>query len=184
MQTKTNTHGFTIIEVLIVLAIAGLVMLIVFMTVPTLQRNSRNYQRKYAADQVASSMAEYYNSNAQQYADSPAAMCTFFTTYASGIGSMTDSCNPTYVSGNHCVLVNLTRFDVCYHDRMNTPHSYIGSEDEISIILGHWCNSGTHYYAPDGTNPITSNGGGDDNLLSYAVWVQLEKGPVYCIDNK
>jgi prepilin-type N-terminal cleavage/methylation domain-containing protein len=38
--------GFTIIEVLIVLAIAGMIMLIVFQAIPTLQRNSRNNQRK------------------------------------------------------------------------------------------------------------------------------------------
>ncbi len=46
MKTKLrNQKGFTIIEVLIVLAIAGLIMLIVFLAVPALQRNSRNTQR-------------------------------------------------------------------------------------------------------------------------------------------
>ena len=43
-KTKRD-EGFTIIEVLIVLAIAGLIMLIVFLAVPALQRNSRNTQR-------------------------------------------------------------------------------------------------------------------------------------------
>jgi prepilin-type N-terminal cleavage/methylation domain-containing protein len=42
---KRNDKGFTIIEVLIVLAIAGLILLIVFLAVPALQRNSRNTQR-------------------------------------------------------------------------------------------------------------------------------------------
>ena len=48
MQTnlRKKTGGFTIIEVLIVLVIAGLIMLIVFLAVPALQRNSRNTQRK------------------------------------------------------------------------------------------------------------------------------------------
>jgi prepilin-type N-terminal cleavage/methylation domain-containing protein len=41
-----KSEGFTIIEVLIVLAIAGLIMLIVFLAVPALQRNSRNTQRR------------------------------------------------------------------------------------------------------------------------------------------
>jgi prepilin-type N-terminal cleavage/methylation domain-containing protein len=44
-KTK-DQKGFTIIEVLIVLAIAGLILLIVFLAVPALQRNSRNTQRK------------------------------------------------------------------------------------------------------------------------------------------
>ena len=44
-KTKRE-EGFTIIEVLIVLAIAGLILLIVFLAIPALQRNSRNTQRK------------------------------------------------------------------------------------------------------------------------------------------
>lgn len=43
---KSNSSGFTIIEVMIVLAIAGLILLIVFLAVPALQRNARNTQRK------------------------------------------------------------------------------------------------------------------------------------------
>ena len=41
-----KSRGFTIVEVLIVLAIAGVIMLVVFLAVPTLQRNSRNTQRR------------------------------------------------------------------------------------------------------------------------------------------
>ena len=43
---KKNSKGFTIIEVLIVLAIAGLIMLVVFLAVPALQRNQRNSSRR------------------------------------------------------------------------------------------------------------------------------------------
>lgn len=53
---KKNNEGFTIIEVLIVLAIAGLIMLIVFLAVPALQRNSRNTQRR---NDVASLLGAY-----------------------------------------------------------------------------------------------------------------------------
>ena len=41
-----NQSGFTIVEVMIVLAIAGLVLAIVFIAVPALQRNARNTQRR------------------------------------------------------------------------------------------------------------------------------------------
>lgn len=44
-MTDTKQKGFTIIEIMIVLAIAGLILLIVIMTIPTLQRNGRNNQR-------------------------------------------------------------------------------------------------------------------------------------------
>lgn len=57
-QTKKRTEGFTIIEVLIVLAIAGLIMLIVFLAVPALQRNSRNNARNNDASRIASAVTE------------------------------------------------------------------------------------------------------------------------------
>lgn len=58
-----NASGFTIIEVLIVLAIAGLIMLIVFLAVPALQRNSRNTQRTNDASLVASAVNECLTNN-------------------------------------------------------------------------------------------------------------------------
>lgn len=41
-----QTTGFTIIEVVLVLAIAGLIFLMVFIALPALQRNQRDAQRK------------------------------------------------------------------------------------------------------------------------------------------
>lgn len=64
MNTKLkNQSGFTIIEVLIVLAIAGLIMLIVFLAVPALQRNSRNTQRSNDAARVAGAINECLANN-------------------------------------------------------------------------------------------------------------------------
>ncbi len=54
-------EGFTIIEVLIVLAIAGLIILIVFLAVPALQRNSRNTQRRNDVQAALGSFQEYMN---------------------------------------------------------------------------------------------------------------------------
>lgn len=59
MLKKNNQKGFTIIEVLIVLAIAGLIMLVVFLAVPALQRNSRNTQRKNDVSVVLGAISEY-----------------------------------------------------------------------------------------------------------------------------
>ena len=41
-----NQQGFTIVEVMIVLAIAGLILAVVFVAVPALQRNQRNNARR------------------------------------------------------------------------------------------------------------------------------------------
>ena len=61
---KRKQEGFTIIEVLIVLAIAGLILLIVFLAVPALQRNSRNTQRKSDVSALLAGINDYAgNSN-------------------------------------------------------------------------------------------------------------------------
>jgi prepilin-type N-terminal cleavage/methylation domain-containing protein len=62
-KLRKRTEGFTIIEVLIVLAIAGLILLIVFLAVPALQRNSRNTQRKNDASAMAGAIANYISNN-------------------------------------------------------------------------------------------------------------------------
>jgi prepilin-type N-terminal cleavage/methylation domain-containing protein len=59
--TKRNQSGFTIIEVMIVLAIAGVIMLALFLAVPALQRNSRNNQRSSDAALIAASVNECLN---------------------------------------------------------------------------------------------------------------------------
>lgn len=55
---KKNNKGFTIIEVLIVLAIAGLIMLIVFLAVPALRRNSNNQAARNDASKVLAAVSE------------------------------------------------------------------------------------------------------------------------------
>lgn len=63
-QTKLkDAKGFTIIEVLIVLAIAGLILLIVFLAVPALQRNSRNTQARNEAANVLGALSEFVSNN-------------------------------------------------------------------------------------------------------------------------
>lgn len=63
LKNTKSQKGFTIIEVLIVLAIAGLILLIVFLAVPALQRNSRNTQRKDDVSRVLGAAQEVINNN-------------------------------------------------------------------------------------------------------------------------
>lgn len=62
-KLKKQSEGFTIIEVLIVLAIAGLIMLIVFLAVPALQRNQRNTSRRSDASRIGSAATNYATNN-------------------------------------------------------------------------------------------------------------------------
>lgn len=56
-------EGFTIIEVLIVLAIAGLILVIVLVAVPQLQRNQRNEGRRADAARVGTAVSNWMANN-------------------------------------------------------------------------------------------------------------------------
>jgi type IV pilus assembly protein PilA len=59
LKNRKSQEGFTIIEVLIVLAIAGLILLIVFLAVPNLQRSSRNTQVRNGVSTVLGYVSDY-----------------------------------------------------------------------------------------------------------------------------
>jgi len=59
--------GFTIIEVVLVLAIAGLIFLIVFLALPQLQQSRRDTQRRNDAGRVVATLETYAGNNNGQY---------------------------------------------------------------------------------------------------------------------
>lgn len=63
LKKLQNNKGFTIIEVMIVLAIAGLIILIVLLAVPALQRNGRNTTLKADASAIAGAITEFRANN-------------------------------------------------------------------------------------------------------------------------
>lgn len=56
--------GFTIIEVVLVLAIAGLIFLMVFVALPALQRSQRDTQRRNDMSRFISQLSQYQANNA------------------------------------------------------------------------------------------------------------------------
>jgi len=66
-NVRRNSHAFTIIEVMIVLAIAGLIMLIVFLAIPALQRAARNANRRHDVGLVIAYVNEYRTHNKGEY---------------------------------------------------------------------------------------------------------------------
>lgn len=55
--------GFTIVEVILVLAIAGLIFMMVFMAVPALQRNQRDAQRREDMLFLVETVKDYQRNN-------------------------------------------------------------------------------------------------------------------------
>jgi len=65
-MAKQNTNfkkGFTIIEVVLVLAIAGLIFLMVFVALPALQRSQRDTQRRNDYSMLSTAITNYMTNN-------------------------------------------------------------------------------------------------------------------------
>ena len=63
MTKNDNKKGFTIIEVVLVLAIAGLIFAMVFIALPALQRSQRDQSRKNDASTVAAAISNWNAAN-------------------------------------------------------------------------------------------------------------------------
>ena len=60
---QSEPRGFTIIEVVLVLAIAGLIFLMVFVALPALQRSQRDTQRRNDMSRVDTSLVQFQTNN-------------------------------------------------------------------------------------------------------------------------
>ena len=60
---KNSKKGFTIIEVVLVLAIAGLIFLMVFIALPAMQRNQRDTQRRDDYGMLSTAITNYSANN-------------------------------------------------------------------------------------------------------------------------
>jgi prepilin-type N-terminal cleavage/methylation domain-containing protein len=63
MNTQYKEKGFTIIEVVLVLAIAGLIFLMVFLALPALQSSQRDSARKNDVSIIAAAVSTYTGNN-------------------------------------------------------------------------------------------------------------------------
>lgn len=63
MRKLNKEKGFSIIEVMIVMAVAGLIMAIIFLAVPALQRNQRNTSRKSDMGRLGAAITEWVSNN-------------------------------------------------------------------------------------------------------------------------
>jgi prepilin-type N-terminal cleavage/methylation domain-containing protein len=159
------SRGFTIIEVMIVLAIAGLILLMVFLSVPALGRNARNAERKNDLGKFVAAVEEYrVNSGLGVKApfsdhDDAIAQAEFNNFKQHYLGSAYQRYTLTKVAGD------------------STSHATMPDEDQIIYFPLHFCNHGT---AP-ATDTVDS--GSTHSLYTYAVLIGLEPNTYYCLDN-
>lgn len=70
MKKESSKKGFTIVEVALVLAIAGLIFLMVFIALPAVQRTQRDAKRRDDVGVLLSAIQKYQNNNRGSLPDS------------------------------------------------------------------------------------------------------------------
>jgi prepilin-type N-terminal cleavage/methylation domain-containing protein len=153
---QKNKEGFTIIEVVLVLAIAGLIFLMVFIALPALQRGQRDSQRRNDLSRMQTAINNYQSNNRGAL---PSDWPGFKTSYLEAGGD-------TFIdpSGNNYALVA----------GGTTPPTVAGFESSsprIYITTAAVCG------ANESLN--TTNQGG----RKVALQMRLEGGGIACVNN-
>lgn len=161
INKKQSSKGFTIIEVLIVLAIAGLIIAVVLIAIPQLQRNQRNEARKSVVNRIKTEYDAYAGNNNGNYPHNvgtgPAFDIAAFTTrYLTGLNLENPSTGTNYALANPVAVPGALP--------ANNP-----SSNALAIYTSAECT---------GETPVTKTG-----ARNYAFWVSLEGGAFYCVDN-
>lgn len=69
-RLQKKEDGFTIIEVMIVLAIGALILVVVLVAIPQLQRNQRNQARQNVVSRVMTELSAYAGNNRGEFPES------------------------------------------------------------------------------------------------------------------
>ena len=157
-NSSSQKPAFTIIEVVLVLAIAGLIFLMVFIALPALQRNQRDTQKKNDIGRVLTALQSYQSNNRGSIPTSWASQ--LITPYL-----RLDGDTFTDPSGINYRLTSRTVAD-------GKPTRRINSAGDISMIF-YYLNSKC-----DGENIVAADGA---NKVAFAAL--LEGGGIYCVNN-
>ncbi|MGD8374054.1 MAG: type II secretion system protein [Candidatus Woesebacteria bacterium] len=155
LDQKTHDGGFTIIEVVLVLAIAALIFLIVFLALPALQRSQRDTARKNDVSRFISQLTNYQSNN-QGAIPANTGWAGFVSSYMTvGGQSFADPQTGSYTLN---VLASTA----------TAPTSTIGT---VNIYPGGVCDS-------DLTNGVTAG-----SARQVAIVMPVEQGGFYCQNN-
>lgn len=156
MQTTKRIRGFTLIEIVLVIAIAGLIFMVLFIALPAVQRSIRDNQRRQAADNLLAQL-EVFRSQHGHYPLSAAEQAKFSSSYK------VDFTDPT--TGN--------TYSAKYSSVLFSTHTDAPPPGEIIYTTAHWCSSNLSNHVD----------GDDTNHSIVVVIVRLEIGNFYCNDN-
>lgn len=123
-RQQIKQRGFTIIEVVLVLAIAALIFLMVFIALPALQRNQRDIARKEELQKVIGAVSTYQGNNRASSPDNAGDLASYLDSDSSADADTIDLPSGT--------TVTIGAAD----DDSSSP-----SQDEIFLYIGKKCGS-------------------------------------------
>lgn len=158
-NTKSKS-GFTIIEVVLVLAIAGLIFLIVFLAVPALQRSQRDQARKSDVGRIIAAVQDWKSNHRGNLPTAADLQRT--PTVGAFYAGLTKSSSFEDPSGG------------AYTFTVGTAIPATNNTNDGTLIYntGYVCNASG--------NGMTTTGAGSKN---FAVLMQMESGDAYCQSN-
>jgi len=132
--------GFTIIETVLVLAIAGLIMALVFLALPALQTGQRDQARKQDVNNISVALASYLASNNATYP---------------GLNAATPPANSPYSSGS--AGSNGTGVDTSRWTTSGVAHSAqtkdTDGKGQVSIMTVNLASNATNETKAESINP-------------------------------
>ena len=149
--------GFTIIEVVLVLAIAGLIFLMVFVALPALQRSQRDTQRRDDMARVATAITQYQTNNDGNLPTSAASG-------ASTVGTFVKN----YLGGAEFKDPDGEYYNVLIQS--SAPSAETAVSHKVYIVLKAKCNG----------ESVTTG----QKQRHYAILYKLEGAGTYCADNQ
>ena len=167
-QKLKDAKGFTIIEVVLVLAIAGLIFLMVFIALPALQRSQRDSARKSEVGTVASAITSYQSNNRNSIPT------------AAQLGQYVSGNNTSTLDSGSTITIRTQTFgaEKTLVPKLDGTAQAASDElgaDQIKVFFGYKCDPG------DSTRLIKGT------TKQAAIAVALEAGPatgsIYCQSN-
>ena len=166
-QNGKSKKGFTIIEVVLVLAIAGLIFLMVFVALPALQRSQKDTQRRDDMARFSSQLTQYQSNNngkiPSENADSTTDWNSFITNYLRVPGD-------EYKDPNG-VDYTVSKVVKCANNSCDVAHdSKDYEEGKIYVYTNATCDGEKAVYAKSGSRKV-------------AFTYKLEGAGTYCGNN-
>ena len=159
MNIQKQEKGFTIIEVVLVLAIAGLIFLMVFIALPALQRNQRDTQRKNDLGRASTALNSYQSNNRGGIPADQAGWTGFLGNYLTvGTDKFAD---PSF--GDYAFV-----YKGAATATSPTPTDTVATSGEIWVYDHATC---------DGESVVPSS------AKKVALAEKLEGGGIYCVNN-